>query len=674
MPSDSCTGVSDSSSALLMSSSQQGRMKQSSVCLNDQLAEATLHRIIQERVVVVKGNTNTSLTRLQLGRGVCRMLGAERSAHLLQSLRHIVHLQRLDIHDNEICGEGVAAIQRLAARSKTLQVLSLQRCSLDFRAMVVIAQGLMSKACSITELDLAGNRLPVGHTECVFQSISQMLIKNTCLELLNLSSISHVEADINPLGRGLAKNTSLRCLRLRNNFLMLEHNKNFLGGLTRNTSLETLDLSDNFIKSGGAWCLARALECNSHLQHLSLASNQIGADGAVAIGCVLVRTNNATNNNRPNLRHIDLSCNNIAHGASFIGDALKKNPSIPLACLNLERNSLRDGDIEAMAQGLALATGVHTLNLAGARVGKASVTRIAQSMACLTHLDISHWGDVGDDGATILAQALQHTTNTCLQYLDISNINIHSKGMWAICTSLCHNTTLLALSLRGGFKDRDSDLAMAHFLSVNTTLQHLDLSQVTSHGPFWKHTLGALARRNTTLLSLDLHGDRRDDSALADLLLNNVCITHIDMSCKLGRTDKTITTLANSIIQRPRYHSLHLRGSELGRMPSLTHPQHTHDDMHTYMHTYTADDDWTDEDALVYIQHVHFSKFLGFAMAQHMRLGGMSVARNLSPDIVRVVMMCYFGLPLNFFDQDRCRAPAESAPAYMSLLKAAEFP
>jgi Ran GTPase-activating protein (RanGAP) involved in mRNA processing and transport len=307
--------------------------RKSSVWLNDQMAEATLHRIIQERIV--QGSNDSLMTSLQLGRGFCRMLGTERSVHVLQSLRHIMNLQRLEVHDTEICGEGVAAIQRLAARSKALQVLSLQRCNLDYCAMVSISQGLISTTCSITELDLAGNRLPAGHTECVFQSMSQMLIKNTRLELLNLSSITHAEADINPLGRGLAKNTSLRCLRLRNNFLMLEHNKNFLGGLTRNRALETLDLSDNFIKSGGAWCLARALESNSHLQNLSLASNQIRADGAVAFGCVLVRTNIS---NRSKLRHIDLSGNDMAHGASSIAGALVVNPDIPLVCLNLERN------------------------------------------------------------------------------------------------------------------------------------------------------------------------------------------------------------------------------------------------------------------------------------------------------------------------------------------------
>jgi hypothetical protein len=88
-------------------------------------------------------------------------------------------------------------------------------------------------------------------------------------------------------------------------------------------------------------------------------------------------------------------------------------------------------------------------------------------------------------------------------------------------------------------------------------------------------------------------------------------------------------------------------------------------------HDGDGDDDegWTHDEALGYVQRLHFDKLFAFAMGQQERLGASSAVRNLSPDVVRTMTVCYFGLPQDFFEKPRVHAG--EVERYAGVLEAA---
>ncbi len=48
-------------------------------------------------------------------------------------------------------------------------------------------------------------------------------------------------------------------------------------------------------------------------------------------------------------------------------------------------------------------------------------------------------------------------------------------------------------------------------------------------------------------------------------------------------------------------------------------------------------------------------KILAFAMGQHARLGHVSIVQNLGMDCVRLVMLCYFRLPVDYLSRQHVR-------------------
>ncbi|KAJ3111995.1 putative aminopeptidase npepl1 [Phlyctochytrium bullatum] len=139
---------------------------------------------------------------------------------------------------------------------------------------------------------------------------------------------------------------------------------------------------------------------------------------------------------------------------------------------------------------------------------------------------------VGDDMVVLLAAALK--TNETVRDLDLSGNNIRADGAMALAQMLKMNSTLERLSLEWnciGLWD-SGPKSLADALSINRTLQHLDLRNCKI-GPQSAICIAQGLSHNTTLRTLDLrwnHAGLLGGRAFIDALQHNTVVLEIELA------------------------------------------------------------------------------------------------------------------------------------------------
>jgi hypothetical protein len=362
------------------------------------------------------------------------------------------------------------------------------------------------------------------------------------------------------------------------------------------------------VRNTGVDALARALETNSHLVHLNLEAT-----------CI------------------------TQGGFKILGSSLATNST--LQRLNIGGCRVNVGDIESLAQGLLRNSSLRTLQLSSFMSPDACMAPIAHVImrtVTLRHLDLSLNGICTND-VHELAHALR--LNTSLEFLDVSGHSLSNAGQWELCNALCMNHSLRVLKL--GFLV-DSSIspdgrhpALRNLVERNVTLLRID-AFLPNHE--YDGVLEALAC-NSTLQSLRLRGRSCTTctNTLVRALHSNLVIGELDL--KYACDTPSLHAVANALQQCPRYHKLNLKKLPLSVVEDAFDLPATR--------RYGNKDIRTDYDIMSYIHALNMDKFVGFAMGQHSRLGAASLVHMLTPDILCIIMLCYFGLPRQYFDQPR---------------------
>jgi hypothetical protein len=169
------------------------------------------------------------------------------------------------------------------------------------------------------------------------------------------------------------------------------------------------------------------------------------------------------------LTTIDLSKNKFSDvGCRQIASALRATGAeSSLRRLNLEQNKIGDTGIDQLCRAVRAVPSLTILKLGKNHFGLQGLRSIAlllrNSPTCLKSLDLRS-NNVGNQGATILADALAE--NRSLLYLYLNRNNLGNRGVARLATALKHNQHLRTLDLQHNFF---GDIGAAFFVQ---TLAH----------------------------------------------------------------------------------------------------------------------------------------------------------------------------------------------------------
>lgn len=219
---------------------------------------------------------NKSLVKLNMSSN--NDLGDDGTAHISHSLAINSTLRELNLSACKLTEKGIKSLSQMLVVNKSLTILNIS--SNNFGGSIAHISYSLTINTTLRELHLSGCKV----TEHGIESLSQMLVQNKFLAILNISN-NDLGDGITHISHSLTINTTLQELHASLCKLTEKGIKSLSQMTIVNRSLKVLCLSGNSISDTGVTLLANALTLNSTLEELDLSSNYHFTDtGMVALG------------------------------------------------------------------------------------------------------------------------------------------------------------------------------------------------------------------------------------------------------------------------------------------------------------------------------------------------------------------------------------------------------
>ena len=247
-------------------------------------------------------------------------IGNDVAMLLAQCLGDMPYIESLNINNNNLTDEGVAAILKAIKPIKTLKYLNISRNKMDDDAADALAEYVKMEDCpceslimqvsdvddfegehfvrclmenrSITEIDLSDNligraenmRTVIADMVTCSEAFAEMLeVENCILKKLTLAwNTIRLSSSIR-LTQALRNNSSLTYLDLSYNSLSFDGGEALGDALLENTTLEFLNVSSNSLNASAIFTISTGIIENKALRRVILDNNPIGEAGASAL-------------------------------------------------------------------------------------------------------------------------------------------------------------------------------------------------------------------------------------------------------------------------------------------------------------------------------------------------------------------------------------------------------
>ena len=236
-----------------------------------------------EQIVSVLDSNSPSLKSLSFidsclinSQTLCRIIGAIRCNTSLKEL--CVTFLFLD-------DDTAVALADMLSHNNTLEILNLENCSINPRAIYCIANSLKDNT-SLEELSLKNSVLKNGDEAA--EAFADMLCCNQTLECLDVTCTGITGRGVCCLADALLVNNGLKILGIQANTTEKAGIKALANMLRCNKTLQVLRWSDKEIKGKQLLPLALALHENSALEVLDLGVTRIEEDGAKVLADMFV--------------------------------------------------------------------------------------------------------------------------------------------------------------------------------------------------------------------------------------------------------------------------------------------------------------------------------------------------------------------------------------------------
>lgn len=293
-------------------------------CESLRRSDPDLHELEVDGSSVSESEWRTFTDALRFSKGlnrlILRQVDASQCRWLAPSIKnselHALYFESSDDAEGELMG----AISIALFYNHGIQHLHLRDCRLD--PVSAPSLGFLVQCSAISELRLCHTVLSLD----MAIALSQGLLSNTALKVLDLSGCGMDDVMVLCLSNGFKANTGVEFLSLDFNSFGDDGVAALADMLASNQSLTELQLFGNRVTAAGAEHLSRALTANDCLQSLILSLNRIGDRGVVALAKALT---------------VNRTLSNLCFPSNYVGQA----------------------GMEAFAEYLPRMSGLETLNV-----------------------------------------------------------------------------------------------------------------------------------------------------------------------------------------------------------------------------------------------------------------------------------------------------------------------
>jgi Ran GTPase-activating protein (RanGAP) involved in mRNA processing and transport len=337
---------------------------------------------------------------------------------------------------------------------------------------------------------------------------------------LVLERVGNKTAGLLPAIREMGRNTTVTKLAIIDSMLSLENVQQFKSMLQRNTALEYLDLTSSNLGSAGLAEIIPVLYRNTSIKALDLSQNGLHGIESANVLRELIRRNKT-------FTSLCITHNSFGRNLAAvrsIAEGVRCNTT--LQKLDLSFCRLGDQGISLLANALVIRnTSTLELILNVSEITSVGVRALVddnmEAMKTLTKLCLGY-NSIGNEGATILADALGRNALPSLKRLDLDYCPIDDDGFVALVSALEQNTSLQILNLQGLQYGERGCLALAESLPNIKGLQQINF---TARAGFHSTALPLLLeafRKNTSLVKVTIVGP----DVTGDFLQEIQCLGH----------------------------------------------------------------------------------------------------------------------------------------------------
>jgi Ran GTPase-activating protein (RanGAP) involved in mRNA processing and transport len=314
--------------------------------------------------------------------------------------------------------------------------------------------------------------------------LQQQQQRNHAISDLHISrykfSDGPVPSGLEQLVTAMQRNTTIAKLTISQSSIGRDQAKVLRAMFPRNQTLKSLNLVNNCIDAEALAELATGLYRNTSLEHLDVADNHLNDAVATRVLQHLIRRNNT-------LTRLDIDRNSIGFGnVERIADGLRINAT--LQEVDLSSSVLCDTGVEVLVRGLCQNSTLQTLALCDNCITATGVrcllvNLLVDGSSGITNL-VLNGNPIGDEGASLLANALGRNTMRKLLRLHLDTCALGDDCLAALASAIERNDTLLLLSMKNNAFGSRGILAFAWSLPEIKALQRVDFtwnSSVTSN-------------------------------------------------------------------------------------------------------------------------------------------------------------------------------------------------
>jgi Ran GTPase-activating protein (RanGAP) involved in mRNA processing and transport len=278
---------------------------------------------------------------------------------------------------------------------------------------------------------------------------------------------------LHPVVRELGRNTTINNLTIRDSVLSRDNVQQLQALLRQNTALQHLFLRENSLRSAGLAKIAPALYRNTSIRSLDLAQNGLHDIDSANVLRELIRRNKTI----ASLCLAENTFGSNAAAARIILEGLRSNTAIQQ--LDLGGCRLDDQGLSVLANALAIRNAsILELDLRWNRITSVGVHALVgdnvEAVKTLTKLCLS--GNlIRCEGATMLADALEHNAIPSLKQLQLDSCGIDDDGFVALVYALEQDTSLQILHLGGNSVGERGFIGLAESLPNMKGLQQIKM-------------------------------------------------------------------------------------------------------------------------------------------------------------------------------------------------------
>ncbi len=571
------------------------------------------------------------------------------------------------VGSNQITDKGACALADALMNNTLLRDLDLSANPISKEGADALGAMLETNSC-LRRLNL--NKNSFSNNDAV--AIGRSLEKNTTLRRLQLSKNSLTQADWDAIGQGLVRNTSLMELQISKKIVQAEDMHAISEALSQNASLTRLDLSVVHLCDEAVELFALALQKTPGLQYLSILSDCYQEDELFSNNSMKILCHALANNTT--ITVLDLGCSDEADFQEHLRYLVKNNTSIRRLRLH----------VKTLMPNLA---------------------HVVHAFAHNCSIESFHVGIVTEETVLALAEALR--TNTSLTHTCLSYFQRPLVGVGHIATS--PNASANVNNHENDHNDEGDNetanasngiVAVTNFMFPNANVNASTYANSNAHADA-NPISGVPIRANSPRHGHDTSSDSEHES------YNSKARSHHNDSKPLPPS----LAVAETLRDFPRLKRFQPQGIDLGSiayalrvLPEACPSQCCHHDHETLSPKGLYNDDtellrlkssvpagistppcvcfsscsgldgdwnpqslpvvktrfpnksdrgqtrgaWTSDNVLEYLYKLHQDKVTAFAMGQHERLGQDSAVQRLVLDCVKMVMLKYYRMPVDW--------------------------